>query len=45
LFDAVVHAATDASAELTRTDPLTMVDTIVEGRRRILEVVDGAGPI
>jgi nucleoside-diphosphate-sugar epimerase len=45
LFDAVVHAATDASADLNRNDPLTMIDTIVEGTRRILEVVDGAGPI
>jgi UDP-glucuronate decarboxylase len=35
-YDYVLHAATDASAELNDNDPLRMFDTIVEGTRRAL---------
>ncbi len=35
--DAVVHAATPASAALARDAPLEMLDTIVEGTRRVLD--------
>ena len=33
----VIHAATEASAQLLRTDPLKMFDTIVLGTRNVLE--------
>jgi len=36
-FDFIIHAATDASAQLNAENPLLMVDTIVEGTRRTLE--------
>lgn len=36
-FDFIIHAATDASAKLNAENPLLMVDTIIEGTRRILE--------
>ena len=36
-YDFVLHAATDASAELNENDPLRMFDTIVEGTRRALD--------
>jgi dTDP-glucose 4,6-dehydratase len=35
--DAVIHAATEASAVMNRDQPLLMADTIVEGTRRTLE--------
>ena len=35
-FTHVIHAATDASAQLLRTDPLAMFDTIVLGTRNTL---------
>lgn len=37
-YDLVLHAATDASAELNETNPLRMFDTIVEGTRRALDL-------
>jgi len=42
-FDFVIHAATDASAELNEKNPLLMVDTIVEGTRRTLEFARHCG--
>lgn len=36
-FAYVIHAATEASAHLNDTNPLLMLDTIVEGTRRALE--------
>ena len=36
-YDFVLHAATDASADLNDNDPLKMFDTIVEGTRRALD--------
>jgi nucleoside-diphosphate-sugar epimerase len=36
-FDYLIHAAADASARLNEEQPLVMVDTIVEGTRRVLE--------
>lgn len=42
-FDFIIHAATDASAQLNAENPLLMVDTIVEGTRRTLEFVRHCG--
>lgn len=42
-FDYVVHAATDASADLNANDPRRMFDTIVVGTRRALDVAAAAG--
>ena len=36
-YDFVLHAATDASADLNDNDPLKMFDTILEGTRRALD--------
>lgn len=42
-FDFVIHAATDASAQLNTEDPLRMADTIADGTRRALEFARAAG--
>lgn len=44
-FDGVVHAATPASAELNRDEPLLMLDTIVDGGRAVLEFARAFGEI
>ncbi len=36
--DFVIHAATEASAKLNTVDPLLMMDTIIEGTKRTLEL-------
>jgi nucleoside-diphosphate-sugar epimerase len=36
-FTHVIHAATEASASLNQEQPLIMLDTIVEGTRRVLD--------
>lgn len=36
--DYVIHAATEASAKLNNEDPLIMMDTIIEGSKRTLEL-------
>lgn len=42
-FDFIIHAATDASAQLNIENPLLMVDTIVDGTRRTLEFARHCG--
>jgi dTDP-glucose 4,6-dehydratase len=44
-FDAVVHAATPASAALNNNEPLVMLDTIVDGGRKVLEFAAASGSI
>ncbi len=44
-FGAVVHAATPSSVPVNDDTPLVMVDTIVDGTRRALEVAAGSGPV
>ena len=41
--DFVIHGAADASAELNRTNPLLMADTIVHGTRNILDLAKNRG--
>ncbi|MGI4787747.1 MAG: NAD-dependent epimerase/dehydratase family protein [Janthinobacterium lividum] len=42
-FTHVIHAATDANASLIVEQPLAMLDTIVEGTRRVLDFARTAG--
>ena len=44
-FDAIIHGATSASADLNRSGPLEMVDTIVDGTRHVLDVAASSGSI
>jgi dTDP-glucose 4,6-dehydratase len=42
-FSHIIHAATEASAQLNERDPLYMIDTIVQGTRRTLEFAKQCG--
>ena len=42
-FTHVIHAATEASAQINREQPLDMLDTIVTGARRMLDFAAQAG--
>ena len=42
-FSHVIHAATDANAQLNDEKPLLMLDTIVEGTRRALDLAIASG--
>ncbi len=42
VYDYVIHAATDASADLNENDPLRMFDTILTGTRNALEFARAA---
>ena len=42
-FTHVIHAATEASATLNLSDPLLMLDTIVDGTRRSLDFAISSG--
>lgn len=42
-YDHVIHAATDASADLNENDPLKMFDTIVTGTRNTLDFARECG--
>jgi dTDP-glucose 4,6-dehydratase len=44
-FDGIVHAATPASADLNRDEPMLMLDTIVEGGRAVLDLAAACGTI
>ena len=42
-FDYVIHGATTASAQLNAEQPLDMLETIVDGTRRVLEMCSRCG--
>src|SRR5262249_54395940 len=42
-FSHVIHAATESSSGLNERDPLRMLDSIVEGTRRVLDFALAAG--
>lgn len=44
-YDAIVHAATPASAKVNDETPMLMVDTVVDGMRRVLALAEGSGAI
>jgi len=44
-YDAVLHLATPASATINDEEPFVMIDTIVEGMRRVLDLAAASGSI
>ncbi len=42
-FSYIIHAATDTNSKLNKENPLLMIDTIVEGTRRMLEFANHCG--
>ncbi len=44
-FDAIIHAATPASARINAETPKIMVDTIVDGMRHTLDLAERSGAI
>ncbi len=44
-FDAILHVATPASAKINDETPGLMVDTVIEGTRRVLDVAERSGAI
>jgi len=44
-FDGIIHAATPASAKINEDEPELMIDTVVEGTRRVLELARRSGSI
>lgn len=44
-FDACVHAATPASAQLSAEYPMEMLETVFDGMRNVLHLLEGSGRI
>ncbi len=44
-YDAIVHAATPASAKLIEQDPKLMLDIIIDGGRRVIELAERSGAV
>ncbi len=44
-FDAMIHAATPASADLNHNAPLEMLDTIIDGGRAVMDLAAQSGNI
>jgi nucleoside-diphosphate-sugar epimerase len=44
-FDAVVHAATPASAKINEEQPRLMIDTVIEGTKSVLQLAHRSGRI